>query len=233
MLIPLVVTIYIDVMPNHITNRLTVIGSNSQAKRVFESLKSENTLFDFNKIVPMPKELEISSSSDGDAGMKYILYKEDSLKYPTYENIYKMMEGYSEERKQSCIRLGQKYLDNLKKYQFATWYDWRIEYWGTKWNAYDIEMIDDYTIQFNTAWSGVPDLIRQLSLLHPEVEFEYVFADEDVSYNTGVGIMKNGESEMNYPDGGSIEAFQLYFITHEYARDSFEFVNNEWKWKEE
>ena len=44
------------------------------------------------------------------------------------------------------------------------WYDWNCENWGTKWNAYECEIIEDcigeyndmLEIKFTTAW-GVPD----------------------------------------------------------------------------
>ena len=57
------------------------------------------------------------------------------------------------------------------------WYDWNTENWGTKWNAYQCEIIEDcngkYTdtleIRFTTAW-GVPDKwVKRLS----EKLFEY------------------------------------------------------------
>ena len=42
--------------------------------------------------------------------------------------------------------------------QDTRWYDWRLENWDTKWDAYDVEIDDDYMpnefeVRFNTAWS--------------------------------------------------------------------------------
>lgn len=47
-------------MPNHITNRLTIIGTEEQVKQVREAIKGEgeDQFIDFNKVAPMPKELE-------------------------------------------------------------------------------------------------------------------------------------------------------------------------------
>lgn len=219
-------------MPNHITNVLIVHGSSEQAKDVFAYMKTESSEFDFNQIAPMPKELDIESSSDGKVGMEYLLYKSNDG-FERYVDTYENVEKLSEERKSRIIELGKKYLSNIAKYGYTNWYDWCLANWGTKWNAYDIEKRDDYTIEFNTAWSGVPKLIRQLSLKFPEVEFEYIYADEDVSYNTGQGTIKNGVMNMSYPEGGSNEAFEIYFATHEQARDYFEFVNGEWRYKED
>ena len=219
-------------MPNHITNILTVKGSEKQVKEVFEAVKGQDTLLDFNKIIKMPEELNVESSSDGRMGMEYLLYKSNEG-FEKYVGTYERVEKLQDERKNQIIELGKKYLSNLAKYGYTNWYDWCRANWGTKWNAYDIEMVDDYTIKFDTAWSGVPDLICALSTMFPEVEFRYIYADEDASYNTGIGSFKNGEAEMYYPDGGSNEAFQVYFKTHEWARDYYEFVDGEWKCKEE
>lgn len=54
-------------MPNWVKNRITVTGKN--AKKIIKSLLSDDELepnhkmFDFNKIIPMPKSLEIESGS--------------------------------------------------------------------------------------------------------------------------------------------------------------------------
>lgn len=114
-----------------------------------------------------------------------------------------------------------------------TYCDWARANWGTKWNAYQSRMIDDYTMKFETAWSGIPDLIGVLSTQWPDLEFEYMFADEDYSYNTGRGVIKDGDIDMIFPDGDSEEGWSIYFDTHEEMRDDFEFVDGTWRIKEE
>ena len=47
-------------MPNHITNKLTVTGPESTG--IIEACKSEKSEFDFNKILPMPDELQNTTS---------------------------------------------------------------------------------------------------------------------------------------------------------------------------
>lgn len=53
-------------MPNYIQNRLTFKGSNSKIKELFNLVKGENSLFDFNKIIPMPKKAIDSFGDYGD-----------------------------------------------------------------------------------------------------------------------------------------------------------------------
>jgi hypothetical protein len=62
------------------------------------------------------------------------------------------------------------------------WYQWSIDNWDTKWNAFGLEgrgLINKNTITFRTAWSGVSKLIRKLSIIFKDVEFEYYTCDYD------------------------------------------------------
>lgn len=79
----------------------------------------------------------------------------------------------------------------------------------------------------------MPNLILHLSLKFPDIEFEYTFADEDAGYNTGKGTIVNGESEIFYPEGGSKESFEIYFETHEWAREYYKLEDGEFRYKEE
>ena len=45
-------------MPNHCSNRIEISGEPKDVKIVKKFLKSEERIFDFNNIRPMPKELE-------------------------------------------------------------------------------------------------------------------------------------------------------------------------------
>lgn len=76
---------------------------------------------------------------------------------------------------------------------FAYWYDWQIAKWGTKWNSYDHEKINESKFKFETAWSGVPEIIRTISKNHPEVKISYEWADEDTGCNCGTAVFMEGE----------------------------------------
>ena len=45
-------------MPNHCANRIEIQGEAKDVKKVKKFLQGEDTCFDFNNILPMPKELE-------------------------------------------------------------------------------------------------------------------------------------------------------------------------------
>lgn len=126
------------------------------------------------------------------------------------------------------------------------WYHWSIENWGTKWNAYEFKTtINDngcaegpvnVTIQFDTAWSPAMPVLNALSRKYPEIEFGYLYADEDIGSNFGVGSITNGEDE-NSADARLIAARPCRTILARAIRgaildDGAEDVKT-FKWKEE
>lgn len=215
-------------MPNHITNRLVISGDNSEIKKMFEYINGgidengQQILIDFNKIIPMPKELDIPSSSDYERG--YDVYM--ALEHGDYRRIDKMLaypwvqqEGIATRKQMTDYLLkndleafekGKQYYENIQKYGAPTWYEWCNSNWNTKWPAYEQEQIDSNTIQFLTAWSGVPDLLCVLSEKFRELSFDYEYADEDYGHNVGHFVIENGSFiEEHIPDGGSKEALEI------------------------
>ena len=68
------------------------------------------------------------------------------------------------------------------------WYNWRCTNWGTKWNAYEVEIEWDeeykecIEINFQTAWSPPEGVMTKLREKFPDVSFQ-CFYDEP-----GMGI---------------------------------------------
>ena len=61
------------------------------------------------------------------------------------------------------------------------WYDWRLANWDTKWDAYDVVVIDDdpdsTEIEFNTAWSPPEAICSAIREQYPDVSVSW-FYDE-------------------------------------------------------
>lgn len=191
-------------MANHITNRLTIIGTEEQVKQVLEAIKGEreDQFIDFNKVTPIPKELENTQSPS-----KIISQEEYDLQEKRIaegnltdgEKNFGLSRGLTPE-------LANEY---RKKFGYADWYNWQIENWGTKWNAYEQVQVEN-VIEFQTAWSTPYKLFINLSKMFPEVTFEVRFADEDFGYNVGEFSLLGGvEVSTNIPDGGSEEAYLM------------------------
>ena len=72
-------------MPNHVMNILTIKGSKERVREILEEIKDEGVGYgsiDFNKIEPMPKELEIECGSATNDGLKY--YKDFVFVYTAF-----------------------------------------------------------------------------------------------------------------------------------------------------
>lgn len=88
---------------------------------------------------------------------------------------------------------------NLKRYDTRDWYEWSINNWGTKWNAYD-EVITDGIIEFQTAWSIPLPVLVEVSKRLKDVEISVDYADEDIGSNCGSLLIVNGEVSQCEPD---------------------------------
>ncbi len=59
---------------------------------------------------------------------------------------------------------------NIEKYGYASWYQWAIATWGTKWDAYDLEIVSEtydsegghLTVTFDTAWAPPCNFYNEL-----------------------------------------------------------------------
>ena len=192
-------------MPNHITNRLTIIGTEEQVAQVRAEIRGEEAdrFIDFHKIAPIPKELE------GTVSPMRIVSQEE---YDIQEKKIATNDLTENERNWGISRsLTQALADEYKKkFGHCDWYGWQTANWGTKWNAYEQVEHDANVIEFDTAWSTPYSLLVNLSKKYPQVTFEVEYADEDFGYNVGKYVLLNGETiDQNIPDGGSQEAIEM------------------------
>lgn len=173
-------------MPNHIT---TKIHLKTPIEDFLKATSSDESILDFNRIVPMPESLHIESSTLSDQAFLYA-YTNGYTKKMTYDDADKLKKvifiGYVnqlaylnadiERSKQTYNRvcdddakssefksLAKQTMENFEKYGYINWYEWSIEHWGTKWNAYDcVANHDENTIKFDTAWNYPSRLIDRL-----------------------------------------------------------------------
>jgi hypothetical protein len=231
-------------MPNNISNQLIVTANtNEELQNFLSAIKGDNIIdrqqqdIDFNMIIPMPLPLRnTEASSDIDDAIHYYKAKNNLVEY----NRQKMDRlKKSKKELQEIYKIGEMYVGYEKEFGAKDWYDWSIKNWGTKWNAYhtSVSMLSDTTaeIDFDTAWSGVPDIILKLTEMFPSLKFEYLFADEDMGYNCGEGYSKNGEFYFEMLEPCSVEAMRTYAICKGYEIDDFyqdsdgNWYNREWE----
>lgn len=240
-------------MPNHISNRLEVNANSIEELNSFlEDIKGNEKIdgvypdIDFNKIIPMPEELrDTEASSMTDDSIYYYLVKTGQeelvsriLRHPAFYTMDRFNK-YPQEKLNTFMATGEKYVNIFLKYGAKDWYDWSKANWGTKWNAYNTNIVPSLdgftaTIYFQTAWNGVPDIIATLTEKYPDLTFDYAYADEDMGSNCGEGYGEDGEFTFRYVPSGD-DAMELFIKAWDYDADDFyqdddgEWHNREWE----
>lgn len=214
-------------MPNHVTNIIRLSGDGEKIAQMLEEIKYDDIglgSIDFNKIIPMPEDLNIEESSVMIRG--YDQYKQFIDVYTLYgsQNTDNLLNIPIENEdiflrarkdiKSDEFALGKKAFQNEQKYGARSWYDWCIQNWGTKWNSYGYEDNLNYnahpdSVRFETAWSAPHPVLEQLAGMHPDIEFEHKWADEDIGQNCGSRTYKNGIIAEEYCPGSNKEAIEF------------------------
>ena len=191
-------------MPNWVTNNVIFKGDKKVIEKMLKEIRGEreDQAIDFNKIAPIPKELE------GTRSPTLIISQEEYDQQEERLAKGELTEG--EERFGVSRGLTQALADKYRaEFGHSDWYGWQIANWGTKWNACDIFEFDN-GIEFNTAWSTPFELLLTLSRIYPEITINVRYADEDFGYNVGEYTLRGGdEIDENVPNGGSREALEL------------------------
>ena len=222
-------------MPNHVKTILKMSGITGLP--LF--LKDEDGVqFDFGKIIPMPPSLDMESGSMEDLAIEAVVRKIAETRYgfetPKAKpcmttSEYMRRFDLSRKTEQELLEIGLQYITNKVRYGATTWYDWCIENWGTKWNAYENATIDQDTISFETAWSFPEPVIVQLSKMYPDLEVEAWWADEDVGSNTGHVVYMNGELTDGGDFGnGSQDAYGAYVYCWGESKCLYKDENGNW-----
>lgn len=162
-------------MPNHVISRIEFCCSEERLNEILSAIcydkdsKAEVTgigTIDFNKITPMPEELDIEAGSRTYRGIDlYLTSVNPSVSYYGKEkmdavelaslveklNKCRMLSEYNpaltpeeinktigSDNEEHLLYLGESAVNNLNKYGAIEWYDWctRSDTWNTKWNSY-------------------------------------------------------------------------------------------------
>ena len=150
-------------MPNHCHNRVTFYASpehNDQIAKIKQMFLDENI---FTQIIPEPD-------------------------WPNTPLTEDSVGNWLTDKRGEVGELPVKKEDPWLTYRFEStgkpddrWYDWRVQNWDTKWDAYDVVVIDDdpdsTEIEFNTAWSPPEAICSALREQYPDVSVSW-FYDE-------------------------------------------------------
>jgi hypothetical protein len=204
-------------MPNWVINKLKIEADEKLTDEILETIKNDEFgkgTIDFNKVIPMPEGLNIEAGSRSLTAIElYRTMQKNGITYQGDGN-YEFADPESMETSPKefldkyaatilddpgIIGYGKTCLENSVEFGAPTWYEWCPANWGTKWNACHQEHYSyeegSGQIVFETAWDGVPKIVKQISEMFPEASLTYRYADEDLSYNLCKMEYAGGESE--------------------------------------
>jgi hypothetical protein len=128
-------------MPNHCHNRVTFYPAGDDTDKAIKDIEAIKEMFEdenvFTQIIPEPDWANTPLlSSDNRYGDKY--GKDGELPQMSTDGFPRLVFRSTDITDQR-------------------WYDWRLQNWDTKWDAYDVEVVDsdpeNLEIEFNTAWA--------------------------------------------------------------------------------
>ena len=153
-------------MPNHCHNWVTFYPSGNNTDSSLDQIETIKDIFTgesvFTQIIPEPDWANTPLlSSDNRYGTKY----GNDGELPILQTD----------------RYGQSLRFQSTDITDQRWYDWRVQNWDTKWDAYDVVVTDDdpeqLEVEFNTAWSPPEAICNQLREDYPDIAISW-FYDE-------------------------------------------------------
>ena len=154
-------------MPNHCYNRVTIYGSGNDTDETRTQIAKLKEIFEGESVFPQ------------------IIPEPDWANTPLTE---RSASNWLTNKRGEVGELPVKKEDPWLTYRFEStgraddrWYDWRLENWDTKWDAYDLTVVDDdpdqLEVTFNTAWSPPEAICNQLKEDYPDLAVTW-FYDE-------------------------------------------------------
>lgn len=196
-------------MPNWTHNVVTITGNAKTIAEIKDLLRSDDTVFDFEKIIPIPESLKVESGGMENIAMEMASSAPYSIARDNARNRMKNMLPYTASHQtktviselkteDDVIALGKVYLGNKKKYGYADWYGWCCDNWGTKWNACDPSITSEsktaLIYAFDTAWTEPTPVLKALSEKYPDIDISTDANYEDPEpWTTFTTTFKDGE----------------------------------------
>ncbi|MDE6839205.1 MAG: hypothetical protein K2P33_12565 [Acutalibacter sp.] len=204
-------------MQNHIKNIVKMKGVASLPLFTDNNGSQE---FDFNKLIPMPESLNMESGSIEDLAIEAVIQKIATRRYSFQRALAVPAMSEEEFAKRTAhlsmddlCKCGLQYISNKVLYGATSWYDWRCDNWGTKWNAHDTKIPGENLLVFTTAWGPPESVIAKLAERYPHTDIEHWWADEDIGSNSGYIRYSHGQAEeTSYCENGSSDAYKTYIL---------------------
>lgn len=186
-------------MPNWCENTVTMYGDENSLQECFDKFGGNEETIDFDRIIPTPKEL-LEVIAVGTLPEDIQLVKDEKAGKKIPENDKKRLDPMLEDNI-SYRQNAEKSLLCLEHYGAQCWYDWRVEHWGTKWNANTYATFPCYWsiyrrkpscyFIFETAWNAAVPIFKKLSAMYPKLTFR-LNEHEDGSHMDNIYVFRDG-----------------------------------------
>jgi hypothetical protein len=162
-------------VPNWCENELTIVGPAEDIEACLAKISTgEYRRFDFRAVIPMPEEVAATktvtwSVVNGEA----VVTVKDPPGGP---------DGIDTE-------------ELVRKYGAKDWYDWCWQNWGTKWNAFEVEVRQlegSAQLAFATAWTPPRPVVRALAVSFPALTFTLDFWEGGAEF-CGSLVVRGGD----------------------------------------
>jgi len=232
-------------MPNHITNRLELIGSPEHIDDMVLRFGTHH-------------KAQLSTAYDGSiilrskaGNMDFRWLKAETGEYSDREGVkgVGIPEGFEIEIKDSffefpdCAKVitppdHPAYHDlpsqDEARHSQYWWMTWNVANWGTKWGSYSCKRLGITRFAFETAWSAPHPIIAEMAKRCPKVHIIHTWADEDTGFNCGVNNYNSGKLTMSHiPEGGSIDAYQIAFDLDPDLASNYQMVDGKYQYVED
>ena len=160
-------------MPNHCHNRVTIYGSGNDTDETRAQIAKLKQIFEdencFTQIIPEPDWANTPLMSSDMPKYDWDTPKGKVGELPQYVEDY-------------ATRLVFKSTGITDQ----RWYDWRVQNWDTKWDAYDVAVTDDdpecLEIEFNTAWSPPEAVCNKIREDFPDLAISWFYDEPGMEF---------------------------------------------------
>ncbi|HDW0462066.1 TPA: hypothetical protein RKY83_001928 [Enterobacter hormaechei subsp. xiangfangensis] len=191
-------------MPNHVTNRLTITGDEKSLSELFNAC--------FRKQKREAPDFWHEKANDVEADEKSRKECSDRIDDLETQEPFDVFDFNRIIPAPAFIFTGDALTGGSREESTGrNWYEFNSKRWGTKWNAYDMSIVEHtdskLVIKFDTAWSIPDPIINELVTWFPELMFFHEFYDEggwfygDRTYQAGalaVDRYINGDDRKNH-----------------------------------
>jgi hypothetical protein len=232
-------------MPNHITNKLELLGSPEHIDQMIEKFGTYHKA----ELYTIDDGLVVLKSRAGTFDIRWL-----NLETGQYTNRdktivgYGVPEGFEIELRDSffafpeCSKVipppddpayndlpSQREAENSPNW----WYKWNIKHWGTKWGGYSYKRLGITRFVFETAWSAPHPVIAEMSRQCPNVHIIHTWADEDTGSNCGKNFYNDGVLSLPLtPENQSLEAYEIAFELNPELKDNYVLAGGSYRYHE-